>query len=956
MSILDRVLPARKRAKELETKLETTLKRDRKRLKKLSRDLERQSVEIQGMTTPVKQWPPELVEKMEKLKIRQSVISKSFLNMRAQQNYYPETPEVIPYPQNENALISMARRVAVLRATIENLKTEGFRVPPVLKHRFEVKCPRCGAEYQQYKEFCDDPMCTIQGIRTVRPDVSQKRRWDEVSKVLNRNGQDYIDLGKVFTEYMLMTDNPWILVSYDYVTDPVTGMVIAQKPVEFTHTPANTMRIVQDEYGVPGGLYWTCIEHRDVLFTEENKYEPCPHCHRPLYDVTAVSVKLNQPATQSIRETIDKPYITGEWFHDPYFTETITYGVSPVYTLWILSSSLYYMDELENSTFKHGRPPKSLLIFNTFNPESLHAQMIDEFDKAKLDREYTPKIAFPNEGKGNQASVLNLMPNDSEVQTLEHRRDIRERMAALYGMSPFMLADVSVGGGLNNEGMQMTIMLRRLESIHNWLEQGLYRFILNAYGITDWCIAFPPLKEEDRMATLERRKANLQMIGEILNRGADYRIIDDTDLQFEIVGKMGMLTQGAMGTGFKEMGGSGWDPRDWQRQDASFAFSKQKGEVMGKDTLSDLVRRFMDDMRVVMRLGDDLSVREAWSRFRDGFIEYMHGMVPVWLRDGLDMSGHTPATAELTEQGIDQVSSLHNPDGYVADLEQDFLDRLLNVFVSAPDPERELQEIMSELLPRLVNIERTQGTALVNLGTVLGYQLDDPDDVLFDYYWDGPDYVEGRSTLVCQAIKERFEQARSAYGRVSLADAERIIDQEGSLPHGDEKSFNLGMYLCPHYQCRHRLLAVPFSSSGETGFGKTLVYLADPGKAPPGVNVIQGPKGGYYYDTSETQHDKEKDGNELPDPDDVKTPSEDDDDGSDRMGEGEGGQGKYQAIGIRAEGDGNVMDIKYYDAGQEKEVEEAMSQAGYELSPDPVTVEVREAVPGGKGPSGGDVT
>ena len=295
--------------------------------------------------------------------------------MRAQQHYYPDMPEVIPYPQNENALIAMSRRVAVLRGTQENLKTEGFRVEPELKHKFEAKCPNCGAEYMQYKKFCEHPLCTMQGIRTFKPSLEQKHKWETINKKFNDNNQSWIDLAKAFTSYMLMTDNPWLLVSWDYVIDELTGVIQAKKVVEMTHTPANTMRLIQDEYGKPGGLYWTCIEHREVLYSAEKKLEPCPHegCNKPLYEVTAVSVILNQPATESIRESIDKPYINGEWYHDPYFTETITYGVSPVYTLWIQASSLYYMDELENSTYKHGRPPKSLLIFNTFNPESLHA-------------------------------------------------------------------------------------------------------------------------------------------------------------------------------------------------------------------------------------------------------------------------------------------------------------------------------------------------------------------------------------------------------------------------------------------------------------------------------------------------------------------------------------------------------------------------------------------------------
>ena len=858
-------------------------------------------------------------------KERYETLLKTYLNMRAQQHYYPEMPEVIPYPQNENALIAMSRRVAVLRATHENLKTEMFRVPPDLKHKFEAKCPNCGTEYNQYKKFCEHPLCTMQGIRTVKPSLDQKQLWDQVKDRLNDNDQSFLDLGKAFTEYMLMTDNPWMLVSWDYVVDELTGVQIGKKVAEITHTPANTMRLIQDEYGKPGGLFWTCIEHRDVLYPAENKLEPCPHCGKPLYEVTAVSVILNQPATQSIRESIDKPYINGEWYHDPYFTETITYGVSNVYTLWILSSSLYYMDELENSTYKHGRPPKSLLIFNTFNPESLHAQMIDEFEKAKLDRGYQPKIAFPNEGKGNPATVLNLMPNESEIQTLEHRRDIRERIAALYGMSPFMLADVSVGGGLNNEGMQLTIMLRRLESMHAWIEHGLFQFMLNCYGITDWVLSFPPLKEEDRMAVLERKKGNLQMIGELLNRGADYRILDDTDLEFEIVGKMGQLNQGAMGTGYQDIGGSGWDPRDWQKQDSSFAFSKSVG-------VSDIVSEFGDDLAVISGLGNFELLLPAWDGMVDRFKDYVIDVMPRWIREGLTIAGRTSIDAEITEDGLSRLRSLYDPTGAFDRLNDDLYKDFLSAL--AEKDYGRLRELLLKLSFRLDNIERTEETSFVNMGTSEAYRIEDPEDEELDYDWIGPDFTEGRSTKVCDAIKGIFNRVRAEDGRVSLEVAERIIADEGCKQHDGEKAFCLGRYLVPHYECRHRLLA------RSMGLGKAMVYITDPSKAPAGVNVVQGPRGGYYYDTDETEHDTGGEEEELEGPDEAPDSGEGDE-GRDEFGGDVGSD--YNAVGIRGDGDGE-WGIKFYNEGDEEKVEEAMEQAGYEVK-ESVTVEVKEAVP-----------
>lgn len=190
--------------------------------------------------------------------------------------------------------------------------------------------------------------------------------------------------------------------------------------------------------------------------------------------------------------------------------------------------------------------------------------------------------------------------------------------------------------------------------------------MLECFDITDWVLGFPPLKEEDRMAVLERKKQNLQMIGEVLNRGGDYQITDDTDLEFEIVGKIGRLDQGAMGQGYQDIGGSGWDPRDWQKQDSSFAFSKSVG-------IGDIVGEFREDIGVILGMGNTELIAPAWEGVIENFMDYIGTTIPRWVREGLSIAGRTVNDAEITETGITRLRSLYDPTDAFQRLEADLL-------------------------------------------------------------------------------------------------------------------------------------------------------------------------------------------------------------------------------------------------------------------------------------------
>lgn len=855
---------------------------------------------------------------------------KSYTDMRGQLYSFPREPEIMPYPQNGRALFEMVNRVPTLRTCVDNLIQQHYRIEPELKPRFQSKCPVCGTEYREYHELCDNPYCVLQGAVCIGPDVAQKKGFEDWSEKVNRNGQSYLDLAKLYTYDVHISDNPVVLSSFDYVFDPLSGLVVGKKLLEMTTCPADAFRLIQDEHGVPGGLFFTCIEHRDVKVHRNEEVSECRICGKQLVNVTAVTIKRG--SSTSSRDTADVEHllIDGEWFLKPFYTQTINYGVSPVYTVWMLSSAIWYMDNIELNTYKMGRPPKSLLLFNSYNADSVKSQIRSEFNRAKENRNYPPTLVYPFEGK-TPATILNMLPTDSELQNLEHRKEHRDRISAMFGVMPTFQADASTGGGLNNEGMEITVTLIRLESLHKWEEQGLFEYYMKSLGITDWVLKYPPLKEEDRMAVISRKEGNLKMLQTVLQMGADYRIKNEEDLEFEIVGKLRapMMTGQTSGmNGQQESPGLQWDLSDWMTQDQTFRFSLNKSDVVGE-----IVAELVTSLRIVSSYPPETrsgAIRQVIYNTLDRFNDHLRQSLARYIRTGISFAGQDYETAEIDPDRLQELL-----DAYVIQHPPEFYEDLwfaADKFSDTLEP-RWVDDIVGVLTPQLENVLDTESTAFVNVGLAEGFRMSDPEDVKYDYYWSGPDYSPGRSTLVCQAIKGEFDKCRAKKGRVSLADAQGIVAEEGRKPHGKEKAFNLNRPLLPHFRCRHRLIGTPV-------LHKSIIYIDNPSDAPPGITVHQGPKGGLFYETGHG------DGHGDTDAADDKTPS--DVQGADADvpgGEGSGGA-DYKAIGVRR-GD-ERWEIKYYLDSDRAGIEQLLAQQGYKLDGD-VYVQITEAVPAGGG-------
>jgi len=321
---------------------------------------------------------------------------------------------------------------------------------------------------------------------------------DKFFQKVNKNNQGLLDVLRRIEDDLNIIDDAYFIVDYNYTVDS-SGSTVIKTPKEFYRGDPLFMRPIADEYGNMGGLMRTCLLHREQHGREEYK---CRVCGRPTYDVHYVSI-YGFGTTEP-----DRLYVADEVIHLHKYEHNLVFGYSPVASFWRKAYSLIKMDEYVQDAYELQRSPKAALFIPTDNPDSLQKL----HDKVLLRRQenphYMPWIAT-EPGAKNQPAVLRMDESLLEQGLFDLRREYRERISAFYGVSPVMQGDVSVSGGLNNEGLQFAVTNRAVEYGQNIYNNHLFPFLVSLFNITDWRLELLPSEEEDEMAELQREQQKL---------------------------------------------------------------------------------------------------------------------------------------------------------------------------------------------------------------------------------------------------------------------------------------------------------------------------------------------------------------------------------------------------------------------------------------------------------------
>lgn len=442
-----------------------------------------------------------------------------------------ETPDMVAeadirlprMPVNQRLFYEMRWNSVILRMICLKLKQEIFR--ETMKEGFEweptfkAKCGSCGKELQESPKQC----IYCQSTNLIPPDPAQKFLWEKWLINANKAEQTLLEILQELEDDLNTADDLYLVCIKDYLVSPegeLTG-----KLKEIMRGDPATFRIVGDITGRRGGKYFVCPLHREENVAEQAGQcgwtDPKTQrvCGLKLHDVHYVE-------TETGGKTALQYYIAGEVIHTSKYEPSRLYGISPVFTLWINARTLILMDRYAENLFEKGRL-KGVLAVMSDNPKAIKKWWSQTQDRLRKDPHYLPLVAISSDENKGRVEFIKLMDSLKETEASEYKKELRINIAALYGISPIFQADVSTGGGLQNEGLQITVTDRAVDHgqaiYHNKIFPKLCQFL----GITDWKPKLRPSREMDEMAELQRMDQKVITAEKMLQLGFDVKFEDE---------------------------------------------------------------------------------------------------------------------------------------------------------------------------------------------------------------------------------------------------------------------------------------------------------------------------------------------------------------------------------------------------------------------------------------------
>jgi hypothetical protein len=194
--------------------------------------------------------------------------------------------------------------------------------------------------------------------------------------------------------------------------------------------------------------------------------------------------------------------------------------------------TLIAMENYINSSYTKSRMPRGLLTVQTRNLDSMRSFWRATKEKLETDPHFIPIMGVESESGKGSVEWIKFMDSLKEMDYVSVKDDLRDRISAFYGVSKVFMADNTTSGGLNNEGMQILVTNRAVESAQKVYNNYVFPFLIEQFGISDWNLKLPPSEEEDEVAQLRKREIEVNIAASIKNLGFEVDMDEDGQFTF----------------------------------------------------------------------------------------------------------------------------------------------------------------------------------------------------------------------------------------------------------------------------------------------------------------------------------------------------------------------------------------------------------------------------------------
>ena len=415
-------------------------------------------------------------------------------------------------------LYTLAMTVEEIRAPIHHIVSEVFRRGIHWKPKFAVKCPTCNSEYQEDIKECT--RCTDK-LQLVKPDEEQKENLDAFMHDANIFDQSLEDVLKEFFFDVNALDDGFLYIAKEYIDE---GDKISSRPLEIRRLPPNFIEIDFDLNGIPKNNNFICLIHRD-RDPAKTKFEKCLDCDRPLLPV--MYKYYNRGKTMYLLDS--------EIIHASKFYPSESYGWSPILTIFEKALTIIGMDKNVYRYFFERKMPASMVMVFTDEPESLRAERENMATRMRADPNYIPMLAVSTKNQRGRADMIRLFHTLQEMDYLPVRQEIRERIAAMWGVSPAWQGAPEAFGGLSTQTQQLVVTSRVVESDQRLFHEKVFPNLLEAFGVTDWELELPQPEEKAEATRIAFAQQRISAANMLKSMGFDVKLksgeagIDDID-------------------------------------------------------------------------------------------------------------------------------------------------------------------------------------------------------------------------------------------------------------------------------------------------------------------------------------------------------------------------------------------------------------------------------------------
>ena len=360
------------------------------------------------------------------------------------------------------------------------------------------------------------------------PDPMQKEKLEGIRDSCNIFGQSLEEVLRQFHHDLISLDDAFLHFSKEY-KDLGNGK-LTSRLLEIRRLNPAMIEFDIDGEGLPKNSHFLCPIHRETAYTEHGK---CNNYNCEI-ELQPVMYKLNYRNKETY-------LLENEVVHLSKFSPSETYGWSPVLTIFEKALTLIGMDKNLFNYFFQRKMPASMLLITTDDPESLRREREHIAAQTRADPNYIPMVAVSSRNQRGRVDMVRLFHTLQEMDYLPVRQEIRERVAAIWGVTASWQGAPDAFGGLSSQTQQLTVMSRVVEADQRLFVEKVFPQLIKCLAITDFEIDLPQPEEKAENTKLSFAMQKINIASQFSKLGFDIALkeqnADVINAEFVVSGK-----------------------------------------------------------------------------------------------------------------------------------------------------------------------------------------------------------------------------------------------------------------------------------------------------------------------------------------------------------------------------------------------------------------------------------